>query len=250
MEWTDEGIVIAARRHGERDAILEVLTRDHGRHLGLVRGGRGPKHAPALQPGNRVALTWRARLEEHLGAFVAETLLSRAGSVLSSPIALTSVNHLGALIRLLPERSKHLALYEAADGMLDLLGNPQLLAPVMIRFELLILSELGFGLDLSCCAATGDSEDLIYVSPKSGRAVSRAAGAPYAPRLLALPDFLISNAPIAVLERAVLEAGFALSGYFLERHLFGPRGLNHQGPRADMVARLMAAEDPATRGGG
>jgi DNA repair protein RecO (recombination protein O) len=240
MEWTDEGIVIAARRHGERDAILEVLTKAHGRHLGLVRGGRGPKHAPALQPGNRVALVWRARLEDHLGAFMAETLLSRAGNVLASPVALSAVNHLASLIRLLPERSKHLTLYEAADGMLDLLANPQLLAPVMIRFELLILSELGFGLDLSCCAATGVNEDLIYVSPKSGRAVCRAAGAPYAPRMLGLPEFLISNAPIMAVEGASLAAGFALSGYFLERHLFGPRGLAHQGARADMVARLLS----------
>jgi DNA repair protein RecO (recombination protein O) len=239
MEWTDEGIVIAARRHGERDAILEVLTREHGRHLGLVRGGRGPKNAPALQPGNRVALVWRARLEDHLGAFTAETLLSRAGSVLASPLALSVVNHMGVLIRLLPERSKHLTLYEAADGMLDLLSTPRLLAPVMVRFELLILSELGFGLDLSCCAATGSSADLVYVSPKSGRAVCRVAGAPYAPRMLALPQFLILDGPIAALEPAELAAGFALSGYFLERHLFGPRSLNHQGARADMVARLL-----------
>lgn len=240
MQWTDEGIVIASRRHGERDAILEVLTREHGRHMGLVRGGRGPKHASTLQPGNRVTLTWRARLEDHLGAFTAEVLQSRAGNVLASPLALAAVNHLGALIRLLPERTPHGALYGAADGMLDLLARPDLLGPVLVRFELMILAELGFGLDLSCCAATGSDEDLVYVSPKSGRAVSRAAGEPYAPRLLALPAFVAEGAPITGVEQGVLEQGFALSGFFLERHLYGPRGLSHQGPRAELVQRLLS----------
>ena len=240
MQWDDERLVIAARRHGERDCILEVLTRAHGRHMGLVRGGRGPKHASTLQPGNRLTLTWRARLEEHLGAFTAEVVQSRAAFVLANPLALAAVNHIGALIRLLPERDPHEALYHAADGMLDLLAMPQLLGPVLVRFELMILSDLGFGLDLSCCAATGATEELIYVSPKSGRAVSAAAGAPYAPRLLALPAFVAEDAPIAAVPSETLAAGFALSGFFLERHLYGPRGLSHQGPRTELVQKLLA----------
>lgn len=240
MQWEDEGIVIAARRHGERDCILEVLTLAHGRHMGLVRGGRGPKHAAALQPGNRVSLVWRARLEEHLGAFSAEVLISRAGQVLADPLSLCAVNHLGALIRLLPERDPHADLYHAADGLLDLLAAPKLLGPVLVRFELMILAELGFGLDLAACAATGQTENLVYVSPKSGRAVSAEAGAPYAPRLLALPAFIAEDAPIIAVERPLLEAGLKLSGFFLERHLYGPRGLSHQGARAELVARLLS----------
>lgn len=240
MQWDDEGIVIAARRHGERDCILEVLTRAHGRHMGLVRGGRGPKHASTLQPGNRLTLTWRARLEEHLGAFTAEVLQSRAAFALANPLALAAVNHIGALIHLLPERDPYEALYHAADGMLDLLAMPQLLGPVLVRFELMILGELGFGLDFSCCAATGATEGLIYVSPKSGRAVSAVAGAPYAPRLLALPSFVAEEAPIETVPREALQAGFNLSGFFLERHLYGPRGLSHQGPRSELVQKLLA----------
>lgn len=240
MQWEDEGIVIAARRHGERDCILEVLTRAHGRHMGLVRSGRGPKHAAALQPGNRLSLVWRARLEDHLGAFTAEVLQSRAGAVLADPLSLAAVNHVGALIRLLPERDPHADLFQAADGLLDLLAAPNLLGPVLVRFELMILAELGFGLDMAECAATGSSENLIYVSPKSGRAVCAEAGAPYAPRLLALPAFVAEDAPIVAVERPMLEAGFLLSGFFLERHLYGPRGLSHQGPRAELVQKLLA----------
>ncbi len=240
MQWQDEGIVIASRRHGERDSILEVLTRRHGRHLGLVRGGRGPRHAGALQPGNRLSLTWRARLDEHLGAFAAEVLHSRSAAVLADALALLAVGHIGALIRLLPERDPHEALYQAADGMFDLIASPPLLGSVLVRFELMILAELGFGLDLSCCAATGARDELVYVSPKSGRAVCAAAGAPYAGRLLALPAFVSGAAPIAPVPPEVLAAGFALSGFFLERHLYGPRGLNHQGARAELLRKLGA----------
>lgn len=243
MEWRDEGLVLATRRHGERDSILEVMTEAHGRHLGLVRGGRSSRLAPMLQPGNRVALVWRARLEEHLGQFTAETLEARAGQVLASPFALHAVNHLGVLLRLLPEREPHEKAYAAADGLCGLLGEPHLLAETMVRFELMILRELGFGVDLSECAATGQRDDLIYVSPKSGRAVSRAAGEPYAPKLLALPAFLHAgpSRPGETPDLAALRAGFQLSGFFLARHVFEPRALPPSAARAAFLALLEAS---------
>jgi DNA repair protein RecO (recombination protein O) len=190
MEWQDQGLVLSTRRHGERDAILEVMSAEHGRHLGLVRGGRSTRQVPALQPGNRVSLTWRARLEDHLGQFTAEPLESRAGIVLSDPVALHAVTHLGVLMRLLPERSPHRNVYEVADATCALLGKPGILAPVLIRFEIMILSELGFGLDLTQCAATGgDGGSRLCLAEirtggfaRGGRALDRqiaaAAGVP------------------------------------------------------------------------
>lgn len=240
MEWQDQGLVLSTRRHGERDAILEVLTAEHGRHLGLVRGGRSSRQAPALQPGNRVQLAWRARLEDHLGHFTAETLESRAGLVLTDALALQAVTHLALLIRLLPERSPHRAIFEAADAICALLGRTDLLGPVLVRFELLILSDLGFGLDLSCCAATGTDEDLVYVSPKSGRAVSAEAGRLWADKMLKLPGFLLGDPRPRSEPGDAVADGFALTGYFLERHFFEPRGLRHAGGRAQLIANLLS----------
>ena len=239
MEWQDEGLILSARRHGERDIILEAMTRSHGRHLGLVRGGRSPRQAPGLQPGNRVALTWRARLEEHLGQFNAEPLQSRAGLMLTDPLALHAVTHLASLLRLMPERQVQAALFEAADGLCQLLAAPLLLGAVTVRFEIMILAELGFGLDLSACAATGSTTNLTHVSPKSGRAVSAEAAAPYRERLLPLPGFLLSGA-LEEADPAAVQAGFRLSGYFLERHLFGPRGLDPAATRMPFLAALRA----------
>lgn len=247
MEWRDEGLVLATRRHGERDSILEVMTEAHGRHLGLVRGGRSSRIAPMLQPGNRVSLVWRARLEEHLGQFTAETLEARAGQVLASPLALHAVNHLGVLLRLLPEREPHEAAYAAADGLCGLLGEPFLLAETLVRFELMILRELGFGVDLSECAATGTRDDLIYVSPKSGRAVSRVAGEPYAGKLLALPAFLLAGPSRPEATPSILEllSGFRLSGHFLARHVFEPRAMPPSAARAAFLALFEGIAAPA-----
>lgn len=243
MEWRDEGLVLATRRFGERDCVLEVMTEQHGRHLGLVRGGRSSRHAPALQPGNRLALTWRARLDEHLGTFTAETLVARAGQVLASPLALHAVNHLGLLLRLMPEREAHSHVYHAADGLCGLLGESSYLAATLVRFELMILTELGFGLDLSECVATGAVANLVFVSPKSARAVSAEAGAPYAAKLLALPAFLLDTprADVPAPSAGALFEAFRLSGYFLERHVFEPRGMRDISAREAFLAQLQMA---------
>ena len=222
MDWRDEGIVLGLRKHGESTVLLEVMTREHGRHMGAVRNGRSRAMQPVLQPGNTVDLVWRARLDEHLGNFTVEPLRSRAASLLGSPLALHGVTWLAALLRLLPERDPHLALYEALTLIADRLEDAEVAPALIVRFEIEILRELGFGLDLSSCAATGGTEDLIWVSPKSGRAVSRAAGAPWADRLLKLPGFLTGQGEGP--DRGDVLAGLALTGWFLERDVFEPRG--------------------------
>ena len=190
MEWTDEGIVLGVRRHGESSAIVELLTRGHGRHLGLVRGGAGKRMRPMLQPGNSVTAVWRARLDEHLGYYVIEGTRLRAATVLASSHATYGVTHLASLARLLPERDPHEDIYEMLERTLDDFDDIGEAAIHLIKFELAMLTELGFGLDLENCAATGETSDLIYVSPKSGGAVSRRAGDPWRDRLLRLPAFL------------------------------------------------------------
>lgn len=226
MEWRDEALIIGIRKHGETSVILEAMTLSHGRHLGLVRGGRSRRMQPVLQPGNHVSLTWRARLDEHLGLYVVEVTEPRTGRLMASAAALHGLNLLAALLRLLAERDPHPGLYEAASLIADHLDNEKIAPALLVRFELAILAELGFGLDLSRCAATGATDDLIYVSPKTGRAVSRQAGAPYQARLLRLPGFLRSDAITEPPAASDLRDGFELTAYFLERDVFGPRGLN------------------------
>src|SRR6202045_2367672 len=219
MEWTDEGIVLGVRRHGESSAIVELLTRGHGRHLGLVRGGAGKRMRPVLQPGNSVRAVWRARLDEHLGYYVIEGLRLRAATVLASSHAVYGVTHLASLARLLPERDPHQDIYEMLDRTLDDFDDVSEAAAHVIRFELGMLTERVFGLDLETCAATGATTDLIYVSPKSGGAVSRAAGDAWRDRLLRLPAFLRRGGGGA--EGWVGQGpagGFWLTGMFLLRH--------------------------------
>jgi len=239
MQWTDEGIVIGVRRHGEASAILELMTREHGRHLGLVRGGFGTRMKPILQTGNSVSASWRARLDEHLGNYTVEAMRQRASNFFGAPHAIYGVTHLAALMRLLPERDPHAELFEVFEGILDRLEDPVLAAPLVVRFEMQMLTELGFGLDLEQCASTGTTDELIYVSPKSGRAVSRSAGAPYADRMLRLPDFLRDND----MEPAGrdLADGFALTGFFLARHVLEPRGQTLTDERAHFIAALTRA---------
>jgi len=239
MQWTDEGIVLGVKRHGEANGILELMTRDHGRHLGLVRGGFGSRLKPILQPGNSVSAAWRARLDEHLGNYAVEGLRLRAAGYFSAPHAIYGVTHLAALMRLLPERDPHAGLYVALEDILDHLGDAASAAPMVVRFELQLLSELGFGLDLERCVATGVSGDLAYVSPKSGRAVSRDAGQPWADKMLRLPAFLRQQNIVPTGQD--LADGFALTGYFLTRHVLDARGLSLSDERAHFIAALNRA---------
>lgn len=224
MEWRDEALVLGVRKHGESSVIAELMTRDHGRHLGLVRSGRSRQMQPVLQPGNQVDAVWRARIEEHLGLYAIEGLRLRAADIMASQRALHGIVLLGALLRLLPEREPHRGLYDMASVIADELADARLAPALIVRLELAILTELGFGLDLSECAATGTTEDLVYVSPKSGRAVSGAAGEPYRERLLALPAFLKADDPSEPADADAVRDGFRLTGYFLERDIFKPRG--------------------------
>jgi DNA repair protein RecO (recombination protein O) len=237
MQWIDEGIVLGSKRHGEANAILEVMTRAHGRHLGLVRGGASSRQRPVLQPGNRISCTWRARLDEHLGHYVIEALDARAASFLPVPHALYGMTHLAALCRLLPERDPHPQIHAALEHVLDRLLDPRHAGVSVVRFELQLLAELGFGLDLSTCAASGTENDLVYVSPKSGRAVSRQAGEPWKDKLLVLPAFLHEALADDPSPQDIAD-GFLLTGFFLDRHVLEPRGLSHADARASFIAAL------------
>ena len=236
MEWTDEGIVLGVRRHGESSAIVELLTRGHGRHLGLVRGGASSRIRPLLQPGNSVSAVWRARLDEHLGYYQVEGIRLRAATLLASSHAVYGVSHLASLARLLPERDPHQDIYEMLQHTLDDFDDAGKAAAHLLKFELAMLAELGFGLDLDTCAATGETTDLIYVSPKSGGAVSRRAGEPWRDRLLRLPAFLRpGEAGANGWSDQDLQDGFHLTGLFLLRHVLEPRGHGHSDSRDGFI---------------
>jgi DNA repair protein RecO (recombination protein O) len=215
MDWRDEGILIAARRHGESSAIIEVFTAGHGRHAGVVRGGAGRRMTPVLQPGARLQLEWSARLEEHIGTFRVDPMAARTAAIMADPAALAALGAMTALLSVtLPERDAHPALYARSLELVEALGAAPDWPARYAAWELALLAELGFGLDLERCAVTGSAEDLVWVSPKSGRAVNREAGAAWAARLLPLPAFLKGGWDAPPLEAEVLE-GLALTGFFL-----------------------------------
>lgn len=224
MEWSDEGVILGVRPHGETGAVVDVLTRAQGRHLGLVHGGRSRTLRPVLQTGNHVELTWKARLSDNLGHFAIELRKPYAAMHMEDPAALTALSSLAELARLLPERDPHPNLYEVTLFVLGFLDDADVWPALYVRWELALLEELGFGLDLTRCAATGQTTDLVYVSPRSGRAVSAEAGAPYRDRLLPLPSFL-RGAPGEV-TRADVSAGLELTGHFLEARVTRPRNLS------------------------
>lgn len=234
MEWRDEGIVLGTRKHGETSVILEVMTAHHGRHLGLVRGGRSRRIQPVLQAGNRVALSWRARLDEHLGSFQVEPIDMNAALLMSSRSAVHGLQVMASHVRLLPERDPHSAVYETLNIIIGHLDDSASAAELIVRFELLLLEELGFGLDLSSCAATGRHDDLAFVSPKSGHAVSREAGQPWSERMLELPAFLVGE-PGMRADWPALDAAFRLTGYFLSRHVYEPRGIRDSDARSAFI---------------
>lgn len=229
MQWSAEGIVIGTRKQGDSNLILEVMTPDRGRCLGLVRGGRSRRQQPALQLGNHLSLTWRARLDEHLGNFNVEPIQLRAAHLMQNALSIHGLQALCALLRLLPERDPHPRLYHALDVILDNLEDPLLAGALIARFELRLLDELGFGLDLTECAATGTQDDLIWVSPRSGRAVCRVAGEPYRAKLFPLPNFMkaseLRETATQDLCAEDVQAAFNITGYFLFRWVYEPRGL-------------------------
>lgn len=237
MEWRDEGIILGTRKHGETSAILEVMTRAHGRHLGMVRGGRSRRMQPLLQPGNRVDLVWRARLDEHLGFFQVEPVQLHAARLFDSACAVYGLQTIAAHLRLLPERDRHENLFETLALLLDHLEEPASAGELVVRFELLVLDELGFGLDLSKCAATGGREELAWVSPKSGRAVSREAGMPWADRMLPLPAFLKKASGLRA-DLPAMEDAFRLTAFFFGRHVYEPRGIDAPEARGGFIAAL------------
>lgn len=236
MEWTGEGLIIGVRRHGETSVIVETMTPDRGRHLGLVRGGRSRKYAATLQPGNSVQLNWHARLDEHLGNFTIELIKPRAADLIADRARLYTSQLLCAHLRLLPERDPHQRLYRMAIDIMDERTDLVELAQMISIFEFTLLDELGFGLDISACAVTGATEGLSHVSPKSGRAVTREAGAKYVDKLLALPGYFktFEEAPAPV----VLN-GLRLTGHFLALHVWVPRQLDPPPTRDQLVASLL-----------
>lgn len=240
MNWADEGIMLSVRAHGETAAVAEVLTRSHGRHLGLVHGGRSRRLRPVLQIGNHVRVSWKARLAEQLGTITVELERGFAAEAMSDAAALAGLSALTTLARLLPERDPHPSLFEVTLFVLGFLDDPTVWPALLVRWELALLEELGFGLDLSQCAATGGNDDLIYVSPKSGRAVSASAGEPYKDRLLTLPPFLRGKASGHVTSDDI-KSGFELTGHFLATRVFGPREAELPEVRARMIDLALAA---------
>lgn len=217
MEWRDQGILLSTRRHGETSAIIEMFTPKQGRHAGIVRGGTSRKIAPILQPGAQLDVAWRARLEDHIGAFTVEPVRSRAAAAMGDRLALAGLNTVTALLSFcLPEREAHEQLFTRTESLLDLLGQSDIWPLAYLQWELGLLEEMGYGLDLTSCAVTGATEGLAYVSPKSGRAVSASAAGEWADRLLPLPDVLLGlgDAP----DQEIAQA-FQTTGHFLKMHL-------------------------------
>lgn len=239
MQWSDDGIVLAVRRHGESALIVHLLTRDHGRHAGLVRGGQAPRGRAIYETGNRLAVTWKARLAEHLGAWSGELLHCYAAGIMDDGLRLACLAAAVALAEAaLPERELHRRAFDGLLHLLDALEGDDGWALAYVAWELDLLAELGFGLDLSRCAATGQTGDLVFVSPKSGQAVSAAAGEAYCDRLLRLPRFL-QPGDHAIRPKAdeVLD-GLGLTGFFLERRVLDPHGAKIPAARSRFVDGL------------
>lgn len=234
MDWQDDGIILSVRKHGETSAIINVLTRDHGRHAGLVRGGGGKRMSGILQPGNKVQARWHARLAEHLGTYTVEPVTAYAAAALSDARKLAALTSACSLTEAaLPEREPHPAILDGLEVLLTSLDDNTVWPVIYVKWEIGLLAELGFGLDLGHCAATGTAEDLTYVSPRTGRAVSTAAAQPYKERLLPLPAFLLDSDA-----DADISGGLQLTGYFLENHVFQHRDTEMPAARRRLAERF------------
>lgn len=242
MQWSDEAVILSVRPHGETAAVVELLTRSHGRHSGLVHGGRSRKSRPVLQMGNHVSASWKARLSEHLGHMTLELQHGYAAASMDDAAGLMALTSLCSLSRLLPEHDPHPNLYEITLFVLSFLDDSSVWPALYVRWELALLQELGFGLDLTACAATGTTEDLAFVSPRSGRAVCREAGRPYEGKLLALPPFLTKMRPTggnAVVTPGDIQAGLILTEHFLATRVTGPRELVLPDARQRLAGMLL-----------
>ena len=236
MDWRDSGFVLGTRRHGESGLIVELLTREHGRHAGLVRGGQSPRRRALVQPGNLLAAVWRGRLPEHLGTFECELIEPYAARLIDDPDRLAALGAATALLlAAMPEREAHADLYSSFAALLGALDSPDGWAAAYVVWEIELLAGLGFGLDLASCAATGTNQDLVYVSPRSGRAVSREAGAPYHDKLLPLPAVLWRE---ALATAADIVAGLVLARHFLLHHLLQPQGARLPEARERFAERM------------
>lgn len=236
MRWSDEAVVLTPRRHGESALIVQLLTRGHGRHAALVRGGQGRRLRPLYQTGNRLLVTWNARLAEHLGTVSGELLRGYAAQVMDDRARLACLAAAASMAEaLLPEREPHPAAYEGLLALFEALEADAGWAVAYVEWEMLLLRELGFGLELARCAATGAAEDLAYVSPKSGQAVSAAAGEPYRDRLLRLPGFLRPDGVTGPPAVGDVADGLELAGFFLERRVVAPQGRKLPAARSRFV---------------
>lgn len=238
MNFTTQGYVLSVRRHGETSAIIEVLTPDKGRHAGLVRGGVSRKMRPVLQPGNLIRVTWQARLSEHLGAFTVEAIDARAAQLMDDRLSLCALNAACALtLAVLPEREPHKAVYDAFAVMIEHMDDSDIWPALYVKWEAGLLDAMGYGLDLSKCAASGVNDNLTHVSPRTGRAVSASEAQPYLDKLLSLPGFLIGRKGIMPDD---IKNGLALTGYFIERRILWPADRQLPEARARMTDRLSA----------
>jgi len=244
MLWRDTGFVLSARRHGEGALIVDLLTHEHGRHAGLVRGGQSPKARAVLQPGNEVAAVWRGRLDEHLGTIACELVRAHAGRFLDDAGRLAGLASAATLlVSALPEREPHADVFFSFARLIEALDSAADWPAQYVKWEQDLLAALGFGLDLGRCAVSGAIADLAYVSPRTGRAVSRTAGLPYHDKLLRLPEFLWCDTPA---DEAQLALGITLTGYFLTHHVFAPQGRTLPAARVRLADHLHRATADAS----
>lgn len=234
MKWKEQAIILGTRQYGETSVILEIMTRQHGRYMGVVKGGRSRRMAALLQCGNFVEAEWWARLDEHLGLFRLEALDFHASRLILFPEALYTLQLIASYLRLLPERDPHPVLYDILHIFMRSFEEPFINAELLVCFEMRLLEELGFGLDLSCCAVTGRQENLYYVSPKSGRAVCEEVGRPWKDKLLLLPQFL-SDRTGRPAYFSDIRHGFILTNFFLTRHVWEPRGIKQPSVRVNLI---------------